>query len=206
MGRETRGKLARAFARQQDHERNRTMQLRHSDKSLGNHETKLSAAAQAAFDLNTARLRADAALTPDERSWVGKQVARAAEVASLSPERHELRSRMKRAARPTDQEQAQIDRALAAWEAANLASRKARQIAREEAQEASESAWNAERSETPLDVNELTRLRAKVSSAERAVPRAERDEGLLSEDLGRLRGEAVLAGAQRVRELVSRGI
>ena len=57
MTRPTRAKLARDSARRsQSDERNRTMQLTHSDKSISAHEVKLGPAAQAAVDRRTANL------------------------------------------------------------------------------------------------------------------------------------------------------
>jgi len=205
MGRPTRQKLARESARRLDTERTqRTMRTIREDKSIHTAATKFDPRMQHAYDLHTAQLNAAAALTGDERSAVGKAVALAAERASFSPTHHALRERMKAAAAPSAEEQAEIDRAESAWQAAHDTTWKARQlvkVADEEAQAAHRWATG-----DAYDAREFARLRAEVAAAARVLQLAERDELITNEDLGRVRGEAVLTGAQRVRALVEAGI
>jgi len=205
MGRPTRQKLARELARRlESDERNRQMRTNHEDKSIHTATTKIDPRLQHAYDLRTAQLVADAALSADERSAVGKAVALAAEQASLSPIWRALSERRKAAAAPNAAEQAEIDRALAAWQAAFDTTFKARTLLRvavEEAQAAHRWATGE-----AYDAREYARLRAEVAAAGQVLQRAERDELIRSEDLGRVRGEAVVAGRQRVYALVEAGI
>jgi hypothetical protein len=203
MGRETRQKLARAFARQQDTERKHRMRTQHDDKALGPDGTKLSPAAMA--DLQGRLDRSPLNFSGAEANEIGRRVAAAAEEASISPASRVVRDRMHQAAEPTAAEAAELADALAAYDAL-LARREEARAAGFRAERdfrdalAEGGAWGTA---DPDAAARTARAQGQLTAAERALELASRELDFASERIGRARGAINRNGAARQRVLVA---
>ena len=171
------------------------MQLRHEDKSVTAHATKLSPAAEAAYDRNTANLT----LTDAERNEIGRRVALAAEGASQP-----WMAKIRAAGQPTKAEAAALASAQAAYDSLlerREAARDAGRRAEEEVHHtlAQGGAW---RQDDPRAASRTARAQAQLAAADEAVRLADVELDFAAQAVGRAVGAISANGAYRQRLVV----